>query len=212
MQVLTDAMRREAAKVLAERDPVLAPVIAKAGLCDMAAHTNYYEALVGEIIGQQLHVKAAASIRERFVQLFGGTFPQPAAILEKDIEQLRSVGLSRAKATYIRDLAQHVVDGRVQFDHLDSLSNEDIITELSAVKGIGEWTAHMFLMFCMGRPDVLAYGDLGVRSGIKKLYGLEELPTPKAVQELAKANHWDPFESVVCWYIWYSLDNKPTTA
>lgn len=117
--------------------------------------------------------------------------------------------MSRAKATYIRDLAQHVVDGKIKFDHLDALSNEEVIRELLPVKGIGEWTVHMFLMFCMGRLDVLATGDLGIKNGMKKLYGLDHLPSPQEITAIATQNHWHPYESIACWYIWQSLDNAP---
>jgi len=199
----------EAAEYLANADPVLRLVIAQYGLCDIRPHRNYYQALVGEIIGQQLSVKAAASIRRRFDDLFDGTFPTPEAILQKDIETLRTVGLSRPKANYIRDLAQHIVDGKVKFGHFDALSNEEIIAELTDVKGIGEWTAHMFLMFCMGRTDVLAHGDLGIRNAIKKLYNLKEAPTPEDVQHIATQNRWHPYETIVCWYLWNSLENTP---
>jgi DNA-3-methyladenine glycosylase II len=200
---------QQAAEHLAKNDPVLAPVIAKYGPSTIRPHQNYYEALVGEIISQQLSVKAAASIHSRFLGLFDGSFPEPAAILEKDIEELRSAGLSRPKANYIRDLAQQIIDGKVRFDQLDELHNSDIIAELTAVKGIGEWTAHMFLMFCMGRLDVLAYGDLGIRVGIRELYGLDELPSPDQVKEIALERQWHPYETIACWYIWASRDNKP---
>jgi DNA-3-methyladenine glycosylase II len=106
-------------------------------------------------------------------------------------------------------LAQHVIDGRVKFDHLDGLSNDQIIAELTAVKGVGEWTAHMFMMFCMGRLDVLAHGDLGIKNGVQKLYGLHKQPDAATIQRLAKKHHWHPYESVACWYVWHSLDNKP---
>jgi len=207
--ITDDAQARQAAEYLAGADPILAPVITRYGLCDIRPHRNYYQALVGEIIGQQLSVKAAASIRQRFDGLFGGVFPTPEAILGKNIEELRNVGLSRPKASYIRDLAQHVVDGKVKFDHLDRLANEDVIAELTDVKGIGEWTAHMFLMFCMGRTDVLAHGDLGIRNAMKKLYGLKEAPTPDKVERIAKRNHWSPYETIACWYLWASLENVP---
>lgn len=200
---------QKAADHLTAHDAVLAPVIAAHGPCTMRPHKNYYQELVDSIISQQLSVKAGASIMKRFVDLFGGTFPAPEAILSKSVDELRTAGLSRAKATYIRDLAQHVIDGKVKFDHLDKLSNEEIIKELLPVKGIGEWTVHMFLMFCMGRLDVLAHGDLGIKNGIQKLYGFDHLPTPVEIQELANKNHWHPYESVACWYIWRSLDNAP---
>ncbi|MBX6334814.1 DNA-3-methyladenine glycosylase 2 family protein [Candidatus Saccharibacteria bacterium] len=206
---MNDELAGIAARHLAEHDPVLAPIIKRAGPCTMRPHRNYYQELVESIISQQLSVKAAAAILKKFVALFGGTFPSPEQILSKDIETYRSVGLSRNKAMYIRDLAQHVIDGAVQFDHLDALSNDEIVAELTAVKGIGEWTAHMFMMFCMGRPDVLAHGDLGIRNGIQKLYGLKKLPDAATIRRIAQKNNWHPYESVACWYVWYSLDNKP---
>jgi DNA-3-methyladenine glycosylase II len=198
-----------AADHLAAHDPKLAKVIASVGLSTFTAHREYYRALGDSIIGQQLSVKAASTIKTRFRDLFGGDFPAPEAILAKSVEELRTAGLSGAKANYIRDLAQHIVDGKVVFDRLDEQSNEEIIKELTAVKGIGEWTVHMFLMFCMGRLDVLAVGDLGVRSGIKKLYDLDELPSPAEVTAIAKKYGWHPYESVACWYVWRFLDNKP---
>lgn len=205
----TTARYQTAADHLSQHDPLLAPVIARAGLCDITPTTDYYQRLVGSIIGQQLSVKAAATIKQRFMQLFGGILPSPEQILSKDIDQLRSVGLSAQKANYIRDLAQHVTDGRLDFDNIESLSNADIIAKLTDIKGVGEWTAHMFLMFGMGRLDVLAHGDLGIRNGIRALYGLEHAPTPADIQKIADERGWHPYESIACWYIWYSLDNAP---
>lgn len=199
----------QAATYLAKVDPILAPIIAQHGLCTMRPHKNYYQELVESIIGQQLSVKAGASIVKKFTALFGETFPEPSAILTKDIEGLRAAGLSHAKASYVRDLAQHIVDGKVRFNHIDALSNQDVIAELTAVKGIGEWTVHMFLMFCMGRMDVLATGDLGIKNGIWKLYKLDHQPSPKEVQAIADKHSWHPYESIACWYIWQSLDNAP---
>lgn len=205
------SVAKTAAKQLAKADPILAPVITKFGKCPIRPHREYYRALTGEIIGQQLSVKAAASIRARFEALFGDTFPEPAAILQKSVEELRTVGLSQSKANYIRDLAQHIVEGKVRFDHLDDLTNDAVIKELTDVKGIGEWTVHMFLMFCMGRSDILAYGDLGIRNAIKKLYGLPSPPMPQEVQAIAAARHWHPYETIACWYLWESLENVPTS-
>ncbi len=206
---ISPALAAKAAQHLASSDAKLAVVIAQTGVCTITPHKEYYRALGDSIIGQQLSVKAASTIKTRFRDLFGGEFPEPQAILAKSVEELRTCGLSGSKANYIRDLAQHIIDGKVVFDKLDYQSNQEIIDELTDVKGIGEWTVHMFLMFCMGRMDVLATGDLGVRSGIKKLYGLDELPSPQAVTELAVANGWPPYESVACWYIWRYLDNSP---
>jgi len=205
-----EARLAEAAAYLAAQDEVLSSVVAASPPCTIRPHNNYYQELVESIIGQQLSVKAAASIRNRFVGLFDGEFPAPTQILEKSVEELRTAGLSGAKARYVRDLAQHVQGGLIKFDRLDVQTNEEIIAELTAVKGIGEWTAHMFLMFCMGRLDVLAHGDLGIRMGIKKLYGLPEIPSSAKVQEIAGNHQWAPYQTVACWYIWQSLDNTPT--
>lgn len=198
-----------AAGHLQAHDAVLAPVIAKYGLADLTPHTDYYRELVESIVGQQLSVKAARAIRQKFVDLFDGSFPAPEQILEKSPEELRGAGLSWAKVKYVQDLARHVLDNKIQFDHFDSLSNEEIAKELTDVKGVGEWTAHMFLMFCMGRLDVLPVGDLGIKNGIRQLYGLKNIPTPEQIIRLAKKNHWHPYESVASWYVWASLDNKP---
>jgi len=210
MLVATPVELVKAADHLARYDPVLAPIIQQSGLCTIKSHKNYYWELIDSIISQQLSVKAAATIERRFQALFASEFPEPAAILAKSVEELRTAGLSGAKAVYIRDLAQHIIDGKLKFDRFDSLSNEGIIEELTAVKGIGEWTAHMFLMFCMGRLDVLATGDLGIRNGVRKLYQLDTVPSPAKVTEIAQMNHWHPYETVACWYVWHSLDNMPT--
>lgn len=207
--IIDERAAKAAAEHFQQTDAKLAPIVAQYGLCPIRAHQEYYRALVGEIIGQQLSVKAAASIRKRFELLFGDTFPEPEAILQKSVEELRSVGLSNAKAKYIRDLAQHIIDGKLQFDHLDDLPNEAVMLELTDVKGIGEWTAHMFLMFCMGRSDILAYGDLGIRNAVKKLYKLDHAPSPQEVEEIAKKNQWHPYETIACWYLWQSLENMP---
>lgn len=192
---------------LAEHDPVLAELIQRYPEPTFSQHTNYYEELVTSIISQQLSVKAAATIAGRFRDLFGDTFPSPQQLIEKDIETLRAVGLSRPKAGYIHDLAVKVIDGTVDFSTIDTLSNQEIINELTKVKGIGEWTVHMFLMFCMGRLNVLPVGDLGIRNGVAKLYNFQSVPTPEEVAIIAKQNDWSPYESVASWYIWRSLEN-----
>jgi DNA-3-methyladenine glycosylase II len=199
---------QQAAEHLSQRDAVLAVVIERAGICTIMPHTDYYWELIDSIISQQLSVKAAATIERRFQELLGSLTPSPEAILAKSVEELRTVGLSGAKANYIRDLAQHIIDGRVRFDKLDNQTNEEIIQELTAVKGIGEWTAHMFLIFCLARLDVLPIGDLGIRNGIRVLYGLKTTPTPLQVKEIALKNNWSPYESVASWYVWRSLEDK----
>lgn len=209
MQLATLQNLQAAADHLSAHDPHLAPVIARAGLATMEPHTDYYGALVSSIVSQQLSVKAAAAIQKRFLDLFNGAFPTPEQILAVDTEQLRSIGFSYAKARYIHDLAQHIIDGRITFDRIPSQSNEEIIVELTDVKGIGEWTVHMFLMFCVGRLDVLPVGDLGIKNGVRALYGFEGVPSPDDIRSTAATYNWAPYESVASWYIWHSLDNKP---
>ena len=194
---------------LSDNDPIMAALIDQYPAPSFIAHTNYYQALVESIIGQQLSVKAAAAIRDRFVGLFDDAFPTPKHIIAVDVETYRSIGLSRPKARYIIDLAEHVLDGRVRFDRLDTMPNQDIIDELTTVKGIGAWTVHMFLMFCMARLDVLPVGDLGIRNAVEKNYELEFVDTSSAVENVAKHYSWHPYESIASYYLWQSLENKP---
>jgi DNA-3-methyladenine glycosylase II len=198
-----------AAEQLTKSDPVLAPIIQLSSLATFRPHQDYYGALVNSIIGQQLSVKAAASIKQKFKDLFDQQFPTPDQILEKSVEDLRAVGFSRAKANYVHDLAQHITDGQLDFANFDRQSNQAIIDELTSVKGIGDWTAHMFLIFSMGRLDILPVGDLGIKNGIRRLYNLQDIPSPEAISKLAAANHWHPYESVAAWYVWRSLENEP---
>lgn len=207
--VINDEIAKKAAAHLSANDPVLAPIIPSAGFCTIRPHTNYYWELVDSIISQQLSVKAAASIEKRFQELFNSDVPAPEQILEKSVDELRAVGLSRPKANYIRDLAARIADGKLQLDKFGRLSNDEIAKELTAVKGIGEWTAHMFLMFCMARTDILPVGDLGIRNSIKKLYGFDHLPVSTEIEELATKNNWAPHRSIASWYVWQSLDNLP---
>jgi DNA-3-methyladenine glycosylase II len=199
----------QAATHLEKHDPILAKVIANRPRPSFTPHSNYYQELVESIISQQLSVKAAATILKRFKALFTSDFPNPAEILDEDIETFRSVGLSRQKAGYIRDLAQKVLSGDVTFEHLDSLTNQEVISELTQVKGVGVWTVHMFLMFCMGRLDVFPTGDLGIRNGIQKLYELPEKPTPEDMEAIAIKYSWHPYQTIASWYVWQSLDNTP---
>jgi DNA-3-methyladenine glycosylase II len=195
---------------LSNVDSRLASLIEKYPKPEFLPHTNYYHELVDSIISQQLSVKAARAIEGRFKDLFGGDFPSPEQLLEKDVEELRAVGLSRPKARYIQDLALKIIEGEVHFDNLDTLSNQEIIDELTKVKGIGVWTVHMFLMFCMGRLDVLPVGDLGIKNGVMKIYELSSVPDADEIYAIAKKNNWHPYESVASWYMWQSLDNVPS--
>lgn len=196
---------RAAAQHLSQVDPILAPVIQAVGDCRIEPHHAYYQELIESIIGQQLSILAAAAIRKRFVAAFDGQFPTPEQLLAADHNSLRSLGLSNAKARYIHDLAEHVYDGRLQFDDFDDLTNEEIIARCTAVKGIGEWTVHMFLIFCMGRLNVLPVGDLGIKNGMQKLYNLPQKPSSADMQHVASTHHWAPYESVASWYVWQSL-------
>ena len=202
---------QEAIEALTQQDPVIAQLISLYPKPSFEKHTNYYQELASSIISQQLSVKAARTIEGRFIDLFDGQFPTPEQILEKDTEELRTAGRSQQKARYIQDLALKIIEKEIRFDTIDELTNEEIIAELTKVKGIGEWTVHMFLMFCMARLDVLPVGDLGIRNGVAKLYHLEHLPTPDEIKTIAVKNNWQPYESVASWYVWQSLENTPTT-
>jgi DNA-3-methyladenine glycosylase II len=205
---MEDVMQK-AADHLAKHDPVLKPVIKRVGLCTIrpVKSDDYYWELVDAIISQQLSVKAARAIEERFKALYPGSLPTPDQILVTPDEKLRSAGLSGAKVKYVKSLAEHIRDGKLELELLNKLSNLEVSRELTAVKGIGEWTAHMFLMFAMARLDVLAVGDLGIKQGIQKLYNLPSLPTPDEITKLALTNNWYPYESIACWYIWQAKDN-----
>jgi len=202
----------EALEHLSKNDPVIKLLIETYPAPTFEKHKNYYQELVDSIIGQQLSVSAARAIETRFKALFNDQFPTPEQILEVDIERLRAVGFSRPKARYVQDLAQKILDGEVQFDTIDDLSNDEIIAELTKVKGIGEWTVHMFLMFCMARLDVLPVGDLGIRNGVTKLYELDHQATSDDVHMIADTQNWRPYESVASWYVWQSLENKPISS
>ena len=173
-----------------------------------ADRPEHYGALVRAIVGQQLSTKAAAAIYRRLTDRFGGREPTPQEILADDPEELRSVGLSHAKVAYLRSLAEHVINGSLELDRLDSLSDEQVIAELTAVKGIGAWSSHMFLMFHLERPDVLAVGDLGIRKAMMVAYALDALPLPPAMEEIAAP--WRPYRTLACRYLWRTLENEPT--
>jgi DNA-3-methyladenine glycosylase II len=166
-----------------------------------------YGALVRSIVGQQLSTKAARTIYERLTELFDGHTPTPRELLETDPEGIRAAGLSRPKVAYLRDLAEHVEDGELDLEHLAELPDDEVSAQLTAVKGLGQWTADMFLIFHLGRPDVLPVGDLGIRRAAQIEYGLDDLPDPAQLERLAEA--WRPYRSLACLYLWRSLDNTP---
>jgi DNA-3-methyladenine glycosylase II len=170
---------------------------------------DHYGALLRAIVGQQLSVSAARSIYNRLLERFDGRPPTPEQMLAEEPEELRTaVGLSRAKVGYLRSLAEHVLSGELELERLDELDDEQVTAELVAVKGLGEWTAHMFLMFQLERPDVLPVGDLGIRRAIERAYSLPELPDPETIERLAE--RWRPYRTLACRYLWRSLHNEPT--
>ena len=194
-------------------DPVLGALIDAVGpdgLGDGRAGRpdDHYGALVRAIVGQQLSTKAARTIYGRLTERFGGRTPTPAEIIADDPEQLRSVGLSRAKASYLRSLAEHVVAGELELERFDEMPDAEIAAELIAVKGLGQWTVDMYLMFHLGRPDVLPVGDLGIRRAVERAYGLPGLPDSAQLTEIAEP--WRPHRTLACRYLWRSLDNEPT--
>jgi DNA-3-methyladenine glycosylase II len=194
-------------------DPVLGELIDRYGPDGLSerregGQREHYGALVRAIVGQQLSTKAAAAIYRRLADRFGGREPTPEEILADDPEELRAaVGLSHAKARYLRSLAEHVLDGSLELRKLDALPDGEVIAELTAVKGIGVWSAHMFLIFQLDRPDVLAVGDLGIRKSMMTAYGLAALPLPEAMERIAEP--WRPFRTLACRYLWRALDNEP---
>jgi DNA-3-methyladenine glycosylase II len=206
----------KARKALAAADPTMAALMERVGRIDIATRlrrrkeerpADAYGALLRAIVGQQLSTKAARTIYLRVVDLFGGTTPSPEQLLEASEEDLRGCGLSGRKTEYVRDLARHVLGGELELDRLEQLEDEQVIEEIVAVRGLGRWTAEMFLLFHLQRPDVLSGGDLGIRKAIQIEYGLEEMPTPARVLEIGEP--WRPYRSLASLYLWESLAAVP---
>lgn len=200
----------KARRYLARRDPVIAAIITRQGPCGLARsqRSDSFMTLVKAIVNQQLSTKAAATIYGRLLGLFpAGRTPAAAEVAAVPRARLRNVGLSRAKADYVRDLAAKVATGAVRLDTLDSFSDEQVIDTLIEIKGIGRWSAEMLLIFHLGRPDVLPVGDLGIARAIQKAYRLRKPPTPARMFTIAEP--WRPYRSVASWYLWASL-RKPT--
>lgn len=204
-----DEMAR-ARRILMRRDPVLAPIIKRYGACGIKTgrETDIFCGLVEAIVSQQLSTRAAATIYGRLRALMpDGGPPSPQGLLPLTDEALRGVGLSRQKTAYMRDLSRKVLDGSVRTDSLSSMSDDEIVAELTKIKGIGRWTVEMILIFRLARPDVLPVGDLGIVKAIHKAYGLRKTPDANRMQQLAE--RWRPYRSVASWYLWASLENKP---
>ena len=201
------ADHRKSIRHLERADPVLATIIEAVGPYRLQLRTEgtHFQALTRSIVFQQLSGKAAGTILSRFNDLYPDRSPTPETVLATSDEQLRSVGLSRQKIGYMRDLASKVASGELPLDRIDEMDDEDLIVHLVQVKGIGRWTAQMFLMFRLGRPDVLPELDLGIQNAIKKAYRKRKRPMPKDVKKIGAK--WSPYSSVACWYLWRSLDN-----
>jgi DNA-3-methyladenine glycosylase II len=206
----------KASAALAASDPKMAALIERVGEIDLATRlrrrkeerpADAYGALLRAIVGQQLSTKAARTIYLRVVDLFDGTTPSPERLLEAEEADLRGAGLSGRKVEYVRDLAAHVLSGELELDRLDELADEEAIEEIVAVRGLGRWTAEMFLIFHLERPDVLSGGDLGIRKAVGIEYGLEEMPTPERVLEIGEP--WRPHRSLASLYLWESLAAVP---
>jgi DNA-3-methyladenine glycosylase II len=208
-----DSQERNA---LAATDPTMAALIERIGEIDLETRLerraeerpgDAYGALLRAIIGQQLSTKAARTIYLRVLEIFDGKTPSPEELLEASTEDLRGAGLSGRKVEYLRDLASHVLSGELELDRLEELSDERAIEEIVAVRGLGRWTAEMFLLFHLQRPDILSGGDLGIRKAIQIEYGLEEMPSPEEAERLGE--RWSPHRSLASLYLWESLHNAP---
>jgi DNA-3-methyladenine glycosylase II len=209
-------MSAAAAKKLAASDPTMAALIERVGKIDLRTRlrrrseerpADAYGALLRAIVGQQLSTKAARTIYGRILELFDGRTPAPERLLEASEKDLRGAGLSGRKVEYIRDLASHVLSGELELDRLDELSDEAVIEEIVAVRGLGQWTAEMFLIFHLERPDVLSGGDLGIRKAVGIEYGLDGMPPPQKVMEIGEP--WRPHRSLASLYLWESLAAVP---
>ena len=196
---------RKAVIHLKKSDPVLRSIIERVGPCRMEFGPAEFSSLAEAIVYQQLNGKAAVTIFQRFARLAGEPIT-PEGILKLSDEQLRSVGLSKQKSAYLKDLAARTATGLLDFSKLPDLSDEEVIRHLTQVKGIGVWTAHMFLIFSLRRPNVLPTGDYGVQMAVKKHYRKRKLPKPLEMEKIARA--WEPYRSIACWYMWRSLDIK----
>jgi DNA-3-methyladenine glycosylase II len=201
------ATYRKSINHLKRVDPVLAQIIEKVGPCRLrvVSEGTHFNALTRSIVFQQLSGKAAATILSRVVTLFPDNVPTAAGVMRITDEQFRSAGLSRQKISYLRDLAEKVASDALPLDAVESMTNDDLIAHLVQVKGIGRWTAQMFLMFRLGRLDVLPELDLGIQNAIQKAYRKRKRPTPKEVAKIGAK--WAPHSSVASWYLWRSLEN-----
>jgi DNA-3-methyladenine glycosylase II len=192
---------------LKKSDPALRTLMEGVVLRELTVTRGPFEALVEAIVSQQLSIKAADTIFNRFVALTPGRkFPTPREIMKMPAAKMRKCGLSRMKVSFIKDLAKKTLDGTLDFKHMDVMTDEEVIGHLTGVKGIGRWTAEMFLIFSLQRDDVFSYGDLGLRNALKKIYKLRKAPTPAQAEKITAK--WKPYRSLGSRYLWASLDNK----
>jgi len=192
-------------KHIYNNDIKIARIIDVAGKCELKPHKNYYYSLLKAIVGQQLSLKAAASINKKIFSFYKGK-PSANKILAEENQTLRNLGLSWAKVKYVKDLSQKIVNKEIHFRNINNKSNEEIIVELTKVKGIGIWTVHMFLIFTLGRLNVLPINDLGLKNAIKNIYGLRKIPTETKIKKIARQNGWEPYPTIASWFLWKSLE------
>jgi DNA-3-methyladenine glycosylase II len=195
---------RKAIVHLKKADPVMRAIIERVGAYRIEHREPGFATLVTSIVNQQLSGRVASVILGRLIAMLPGGKVTPEAILKLRPARMRKAGLSKQKTAYIRDLARMTNKGHIKFETLADLPDSEVIEHLTQVKGIGVWTAHMFLIFALRRPDILATGDLGVRNAIRKAYQLEELPHPEQMEEMAAV--WRPYSSIAMWYLWRSLE------
>jgi DNA-3-methyladenine glycosylase II len=190
---------------LKKSDPVMRGIIERVGPCRMEFGEPVFHSLAEAIVYQQLNGKAAVTIFKRFAALAGDPVV-PQGIVNLTDEQLRSVGLSKQKSSYLRDMAERAIRGDLNFTRLPEMTDDEVIQHLTQVKGVGVWTAQMFLMFTLKRPNILPTGDFGIQMAIKKHYKKRKMPKPLQMEKIAKP--WEPYRSIACWYLWRSLDIK----
>jgi len=200
---------RVAERHLSKRDSVLRPFIKRHGPCKLRPQTRHFETLIEAIISQQLSTKVADTIIARFKSIYApARFPEPAQILLTPNETLRATGMSGAKVMFVKDLAAKAEDGAIKFSRLSRMSDEEVVETLIPIKGVGVWTAHMFLIFSLGRLDVLPVGDLGIRRAIERLYGFDHLPSAAEIEQIAEDRGWRPYCSIASWFLWRSWEEK----
>jgi DNA-3-methyladenine glycosylase II len=200
---------KKAERSLSRRDQQLRVLIKRHGPCRIRPHNRYFETLVEAMISQQLSTKAADTICNRFKAIYApDRFPKPERILATASETLRATGMSNGKVSFVKDLAEKTQDGSLKLSRIAKMSDDEVIAMLTQVKGIGVWTAHMFLIFSLGRMDVLPVGDLGIRRAVERLYGFDHLPVAAEIERVAEERGWRPYCSIASWFLWRCWEEK----